>query len=60
MMSDKTNPADASEQPKNPANQTGEEFGSVKSQQRTDHNTKVTDTPRGSETETRNSSNQRG
>ena len=59
-MSDKTNPADTSEQPGNPANQTDEKFGSVKSQQRTDHNTKVTDTPRGSETETRNSSNQRG
>lgn len=44
----------------NPQNQIGEDQGPIKGPQRTDHNTKVTDTPRGSEVETRNSSNHRG
>jgi len=57
--------ADAKQRPDttpdmNPAHQTGEDKGPIKGPQRTDHNTQVTDTPRGSEVETRNSSNRRG
>lgn len=43
-----------------PEKQTGTNHGSIKGPQRTGHNTKVTDTQRGSEVETRNSSNNRG
>jgi hypothetical protein len=44
----------------NPKNQVGEDKGSIKGPQRTGDNTSVTDTPRGSEVETRNSSGGRG
>ena len=43
----------------NPQNQKGADQGAIKGPQRTSHNTQVTDTPRGSEPETRNSSNNR-
>lgn len=59
-MSDNPNPAEQVEETKSPANQTGEDHGSIKAQQRTDHQPKMVDTPRGSEVETRNSSNHRG
>ena len=42
-----------------PQKQTGEDQGAIKGPQRTGHNTRVDDTPRGSEVETRNSSNLR-
>ncbi len=44
----------------NPKNQVGEDKGPIKGPQRTDANTPVTDTPRGSEVETRSSSGRRG
>ena len=44
----------------NPKNQVGEDKGPIKGPQRTGDNTPVTDTPRGSEVETRNSSGGRG
>ncbi|HEY8603411.1 hypothetical protein [Tsuneonella suprasediminis] len=43
-----------------PQNQTDEDHGTINGPQRTGHNTRATDTPRGSEVETRNSSNRRG
>ncbi len=43
-----------------PKSETGEDKGPIKGPQRTADNTPVTDTPRGSEVETRNSSNRRG
>jgi hypothetical protein len=42
-----------------PANQTGEEKGTIKGPQRTDRNTQTTDTPQGSEVETRSASHRR-
>ena len=42
-----------------PKNQTGEDKGPIKGPQRTDHNTQVTDTARGSEVETRSASSNR-
>ena len=44
----------------NPKNQVGEDKGPIKGPQRTDDNTQVTDTARGSEVETRNASGRRG
>lgn len=43
-----------------PQNQVDEDHGAINRPQRTGHNTRTTDTPRGSEVETRNSSNRRG
>jgi hypothetical protein len=43
-----------------PANQTGEENGAIKRPQQTDRNMVDDDLARGSEVETRNSSNRRG
>ena len=57
-MSDAKQRPDATPDQK-PQNQTGEDQGSIKGPQRTSHNTRVTDTARGSEPETRNSSNNR-
>ena len=52
--------SDAKQRPDDkPQNQTGEDKGAIKRPQRTDRNTLVDDLPRGSEVETRNSSNQR-
>jgi hypothetical protein len=51
----------AGTKPLTPAEQTGEEFGKGKPGQRDGDHPKVrSDTPRGSEVETRNSSNRRG
>lgn len=44
----------------NPKNQVGEDKGPIKGPQRTDDNTQVTDTARGSEVATRNASRGRG
>lgn len=44
----------------NPAHQVGTDKGPIKGPQRTGYNTDGADTPRGSEVETRNSSNKRG
>ncbi|QSB43699.1 hypothetical protein IDJ81_09990 [Tsuneonella flava] len=57
--------SDAKQHPKaapsqKPQNQVGENHGAINGPQRTGHNTRTTDTPRGSEVETRNSSNRRG
>lgn len=57
-MSDAKQRPDATPDQK-PQNQTGEDKGPIKGPQRTSHNTQVTDTARGSEVETRNSSNHR-
>ncbi|GGD95922.1 hypothetical protein GCM10011515_14820 [Tsuneonella deserti] len=43
-----------------PANQTGEDNGKIQRPQRTDQNTQVVDTARGSEPETRGTSGRRG
>lgn len=57
--------SDAKERPDavphaSPKDQAGEDKGPIKGPQRTGDNTQVTDTPRGSEVETRNSSGNRG
>jgi hypothetical protein len=52
--------SDAKQRPDtNPKEQSGEDKGPIKGPQRTDHNTQVTDTPRGSEPETRGTSGPR-
>jgi len=57
----KDNKIDEGTQPLSPAQQTGEEHGGGKPGQRDGNFPKVrSDTPRGSEVETRNSSNRRG
>ena len=49
------------EAPKQPQQQTGEEFGSLKKGQLDDRNRQErSDTPRGSETETRSAASRRG
>ena len=48
------------EELKSPAQQTGEEFGKIKRPQQTDATMQDDDLARGSEVETRNSSNRRG
>ena len=53
-----TNPRQ--DEDRNPAHQTGEEHGKIKRPQQTDATMQDDDLPRGSEVETRNSSNRRG
>jgi hypothetical protein len=59
-MTDDTNRPEAERPDTNPRKQAGEEKGTIKGSQRPGDNTQATDLPRGSEVETRNSSNNRG
>ena len=53
--------SDAKQRPEaDPHNQAGEEKGQIKKPQRTDDNTQVVETARGSETVTRSASGHRG
>ena len=58
-MSDAKHRPDAMPHSNTPKDQVGEDKGPIKGPQRTGDNTQVTDTPRGSEVETRGASGRR-